>query len=161
MHFAPVSDFPLFSKQFSDSAENVHNFTFSRKFFRFSSAKISDDLSPPYFPCFSTFPSLFRKNYYFSPTFYKFPPCFRKIHVFLYALCIFRFPPTLTMMHLCITQYTYWSHLVVYFQRCHSSVPGLKFHLRNGFGGVSHFQLVSGHEISPRCLSAITALTAL
>jgi len=28
---------------------------------------------------------------------------------FLHTLCVFRFPPSLTMMHLCITQYTYWT----------------------------------------------------
>ena len=34
----------LFSKDFSDSVKNVHNFTFSPKKILFLSAKISDDL---------------------------------------------------------------------------------------------------------------------
>src|SRR6218665_1712675 len=40
------------------------------------------------------------------------PPCFRQIHLlFTYFTCIF--PPTLTMMHLCITQCTYWTPLTI------------------------------------------------
>src|SRR6218665_3628819 len=47
----------------------------------------------------------------FSPYFYNFFSCFRQIHLlFTYFTCIF--PPTLTMMHLCITQCTYWTPLV-------------------------------------------------
>ena len=38
--------------------------------------------------------------------------CFRKIHLlFTYFMCI-SFPPTFTMMHLCITQFTYWTPLL-------------------------------------------------
>ena len=44
IHFPPVSEFPLFPKNISDSVENFPNVTFSLKFFRFSPAKISDDL---------------------------------------------------------------------------------------------------------------------
>ena len=57
----------------------------------------------PYFSCLSTFPLCFAKTII--------SPCFRNIHVFLHALRVFRFPPTLTMMHLCITQCTYWTPL--------------------------------------------------
>ena len=110
---------PLFSKKFRTL----------RKIFKtswFSSAEISDDLFlvidhkfriSPYFRCFSTF----SKKYYF--------PCFAKIIIsslllqisplfytnspaFLHTLRVFRFPPTFTMMHLCITQCTYWTHLL-------------------------------------------------
>src|SRR6218665_2801902 len=84
MHFPPcfrIFRFPLFST----------NFTIFRKNFRFSSAKISDDLhrpqisNSPYFPCFNTFPPVSRKLL-FPPYFQKFPPCFQKIICFLHTL---------------------------------------------------------------------------
>src|SRR6218665_58446 len=40
-----------------------------------------------------------------------FPPVFRKFNSFLHTFCVF-FPPTLAMMHLCITQCTYWTPLL-------------------------------------------------
>src|SRR6218665_3914975 len=56
------------------------------------------------FPCFA--------KIFIPPYFQKFPPCFRKIYLlFTYFMCISFPPPTLTMMHLCITQYTYWTPL--------------------------------------------------
>src|SRR6218665_2538733 len=76
MHFPPISDFPLF-------------LVIDYKFRIF-----------PYFPCFSTFPPLFRENYYFLPTLRNFHPVFKKFTGSLHTLCVFRFPPTLTMMHL-------------------------------------------------------------
>src|SRR6218665_1203360 len=112
-----------------DSVENFHNFIFSRKNFRFSSAKISDYLFlvidhkfriPPYFqispsfPCFCTFLPMFHQNYYFPPTFTNFPPVLEIFTCFLHTFCVFRFPPTLTMMHLCITQCTYWTLLPLF-----------------------------------------------
>src|SRR6218665_2365432 len=45
------------------------------------------------------------------PYFAKFPPDFVKCLCFLHAFCDFRAPRTLTMMHLCITQCTYWTPL--------------------------------------------------
>src|SRR6218665_925109 len=66
MHFPPVSVSPIFDK-FSDSVENFLNFTFSQKKFRFSSAKISDDLffsHRPQISNFSLFSLLFQ---YISP----------------------------------------------------------------------------------------------
>jgi len=42
----------------------------------------------------------------FPQYFYKFPSVFVKSTCILHALRVFRFPPTLTMMHLCITQCT-------------------------------------------------------
>src|SRR6218665_2336308 len=65
---------------------------------------------PPILPVLVHFPPDWRKLL-FPPCFHKFPPCFRKIHQFFtYFVCIFP-PPTLTMMHLCITQCTYWTPL--------------------------------------------------
>src|SRR6218665_4208562 len=69
---------------------------------------------PPYFPCFSTFPPVSRKLFFpptltNSPLFYTNSPAF-------YILYVYFSPPTLTMMHLCITQCTYWTPLVPW---CH------------------------------------------
>src|SRR6218665_3869108 len=73
---------------------------------RFSSTKISDD---PFSPVSVHFPPLSRKLLF--PLLSKMSPCFRIIHLlFTYITCI-SFPPTLTMMHLCITQCTYWTPL--------------------------------------------------
>src|SRR6218665_4192285 len=59
---------------------------------------------PPCFACMTTFPPLIRENFLFPPYFSKFPPRFLKIQqLFTYFTWNF-FPPTLTMMHLCITQ---------------------------------------------------------
>src|SRR6218665_2308644 len=94
MHLPPVSDFPPIFDKFSDSVENVQNFTFSRQISRFSSAKISDDLF-----------LVIDQNFEF-PLFFLFQhisPCFAKIII----------SPTLTMMHLCITQCTYWTPLAL------------------------------------------------
>src|SRR6218665_107075 len=64
-------------------------------------------------PLFSLFqyisPSVSRKLF-FPPYFYKFPPVLGKFTCFLHTLRVFS-PPTLTMMHLCITQCTYWTPL--------------------------------------------------
>src|SRR6218665_3388901 len=66
--------------------------------FRFSSAKISDDLFlvidhkfPPYLACFSTFPPDWQK-FLFPPTFTNFPPVFGKFTSFLHTFCVY-FPP--------------------------------------------------------------------
>src|SRR6218665_1825708 len=67
----------------------------------------------PYFLCFRTPSPLFRAFFYFTPTFKNVPLCFLKIHLlFTYFMCI-SFPLTLTMMHLCITQCTYWTPLII------------------------------------------------
>src|SRR6218665_545464 len=118
MHFPPVSDFPPIFDKFSDFEKIFYNFTFSRKISSFSSAKISDDLF--YQPQISNFSPIFAvsvhfhpvfRKLFFPPYFDKFPLCFRQIHLpFTYSTCI-SFPPTLTLMHLCITQCTYWTPL--------------------------------------------------
>src|SRR6218665_3197702 len=85
--------------------------------------KISDDLlfflvinhKFRIFPLFSLFQyisPLFSENYYFPPTFKNFPPVLEIFTCFSHTLCVFRFPPALTMMHLCITQCTYWTPLL-------------------------------------------------
>ena len=58
----------------------------------------------PIFPLFSLFQyisPLFRENYY--------PPDFVKFTCFLHTVCV---SPTLNMVHLCITQCTYWMPLM-------------------------------------------------
>src|SRR6218665_196861 len=64
-------------------------------------------ISSPIFAVSVHFP-LFRENYYFPPTLTNFPPL-HKFTCFLHTLRVFRFPPTFTMMHLCINQCTYWT----------------------------------------------------
>src|SRR6218665_3546872 len=123
IHFPPCFRFPPIFEKISDSVENFPNFTFSRTIFPFSSAKISHDLflvidhkfriSPLFFHASVHFPSVSRKLL-FPPTFTNFPPVFEKVTCFLHAFCVFRFPPTLIMMHSCITQCTYWTPLAVY-----------------------------------------------
>ena len=119
MHFPPVSDSPLFSTNFQTLWKIFLNLTFSRQISRFSSAKIYDYLFFSHRPKISNFPlfSLFQyispcfAKIIISPYFFKFHPWFRKIHLlFTHFMCI-SFPPTLTTMHLCITQCTYWTPL--------------------------------------------------
>ena len=50
------------------------------------------------------------RKLFFPPYFYKFPPLFYANSPAFYILYVY-FPPTLTMMHLCITQCTYWTPL--------------------------------------------------
>ena len=65
-----------------------------------------------HWPWISNFPLIFAKTLHFplsleiydSRTF-LFPPWFRKIYVFLAYFTCFSFPPTLSMIHLCITQW--------------------------------------------------------
>ena len=66
MHFPSVSDFPLFPKNFLTPWTNFPHLTFSRNYFRFSSAKLSAISIP--FP-------LFRENYSF-PLLLEIPPVF-------------------------------------------------------------------------------------
>src|SRR6218665_4012616 len=115
----PVQIPPIFEK-FSDFLGNSKNLTFSRKNFPFSSAKISDDLLlvighkfrvSPILPVLVHFPPDSRKFIISSPTFQNFP-LFSKNSTAFYILYVY-FPPTLTMMHLCITQCTSWTPLIV------------------------------------------------
>jgi len=98
-----VSDFPLFQKKFSDSVENFPGFTFSEEKFRFSFAKISNDLFlvidhtnlkfPPLFSFFHPNSTLFRPNLSYPPTLPNFSLWFRKISVFCTCFLWFLFPP--------------------------------------------------------------------
>src|SRR6218665_2320818 len=89
MHFSPVSDSPLFPK-----------------IFRFSSAKISDDL---FLTQNIEFRPLSRENYHFPSTSSNFSPDLIKFTCFLHTLLVFLPPLSSTMMHFCITQCTYWT----------------------------------------------------
>ena len=61
----------------------------------------------------------------YSPKIYKFPSYFRRIYTFPHSFVQFTFfgliyvlfllPPILTMMHLCIMLYTYWTPLMIGF----------------------------------------------
>src|SRR6218665_2582378 len=116
MHFPPLLQIflPIF-ENFLDFLENFLHFTFSRKNFPFSSAKISDDLflvinhkfriSPLFCLFYCISPSDSRK-FIIPPYFSKSPPVFEKFNSFLHTLRVISPPPTLTMMHLCITQCT-------------------------------------------------------
>ena len=65
-----------------------------------------------YFFGFSIFPPILGKFIISLPTSSNIFPDFVKFTCFLHFLCVFRFAPGLTMMHLCITQCTYWTPLV-------------------------------------------------
>ena len=123
--FPPCFRFPLFPKNLSDSVENFPDLkifpTFSEKnvdfhqqnfWWPFFSHRPQILNFPLYFRFFTPFP-LFRTNLSF-PYFPKFPPWFRKMSVFCTCFLWFSFPPTFTMMHLCITQWTYWTPLMLY-----------------------------------------------
>jgi len=131
MHFPLVLDFPHgFRKiSFSNSVENI---IFSQTNFRFSSAKIYDDL----FKLLTTnfeFPLIFAISIHFFPISgnFSFPVPFQIFpHPFLVKFtCFFTYfvffvsplvPYLLTMMHLCITQGTYWTPL----QRTETNTEG-------------------------------------
>jgi len=117
MHFPPVSDSPYFLKNFGLRGKFPQFYLFPRNFSIF----IRQNFWRPFFPQISNFPpiSLFQFvshyiwKFFFSPTFANFPPDCVKFMCFLHTLHVFRFPPTFTMMHLCNTQCTYWTPLMV------------------------------------------------
>jgi len=118
--FSPCFRFPsLFSKNFQTLWKIFKILPFPEKFLDFHPPKflmtfflVIDHkfrIFPSIFPLSIHFPSVSRKLL-FPPTLTN-PPCFRKIHrFFTYFMCI-SFPPIFTMMHLCITQCTYWTQL--------------------------------------------------
>src|SRR6218665_1589852 len=119
MHVATVSDFPLFPKKFSDSAENFPNFTFSKTFSDFHPPKFLTTFFQSLITHFEIPPiSLFQFIFpyfgkcLFPPTFAKFSPDFVKLSCFLHTFVYF-VSPYFYMMHLCITQCTYWTPLYV------------------------------------------------
>ena len=112
MHFPPVLDFPLFSKNFRTLRNIFAILLFPDKFLDFHPPKflmtfflVIDHKFPisPLFSLFQYISLLFRGNY-FSLYFDKFPLCFRQIHLLFYMLYVYfeRFPLLLTMMHLCM-----------------------------------------------------------
>src|SRR6218665_1253906 len=89
MHFLPSFRFPLCFRKISHTPAKI--FPIDHKFV----------ISPSIFGLSVHFPPIFGK--FFIPYFGKIPPVFLKFPSFLHTFCNFRFPPTLTMMHLCIT----------------------------------------------------------
>src|SRR6218665_2504332 len=99
MHFPLCFRFrPLFSKNFQTLRKISKILPFPEKFLGFHLPKFLMTFFlvidhkfriSPYFRYFSTFPPLFRENYYFPPTLTNFPPCFTRIHrLFTYFTCI-------------------------------------------------------------------------
>ena len=121
MHFPPCFRFPpYFRKIFGLWGKFLQILPFPEKFLDFHPPKFLMTFFlvidhkfriPPYFPWFNTFPLCFAKTIISIPTLTKFPPVLDKFTCFLYTLRAFHFPPALTMMHLCITQCTYWMPL--------------------------------------------------
>src|SRR6218665_2333380 len=119
-HFPSYFRFPHNSEQKFRAPRKISPiWSFSQKKFRFSSAKISDDIFlvvhhkfriSPYFPYFNSFPPYFGK-FLFPLLLQNSLLIFGKLTCFTYFRCI-SFPPTFTMMHLCITQCTYWTPLL-------------------------------------------------
>src|SRR6218665_201049 len=76
---------------------------------------------PPIFTISIHFPPISRKLFF--PHFSKFSSLFSQNLCFLHTLCVFCFPPSLTMMHLCITQCMYWTPLTM----CPLSMASINF----------------------------------
>src|SRR6218665_1475123 len=122
IYFPLVSDFPPISQKIFGLRGKFPQIYLFPKMFRFSSSKISADLLfihwlmatnfefPPCLRCFSKFPPYFEKTILSFLLLQIFSPDFVNLRVLTYFMC-FSFPPTLTMMHLCITQCTYWTPL--------------------------------------------------
>ena len=111
MHFPLFQIFPYFLKMFR-LHENVFQFCrFPTKFFGFRPLKFLMTVLIIDFE-FKISSHIFAKRYIkfpiiVFPYFWKIPLDFVRFTCFLHTLRVFRFPPTLTMMHLCITQCTY------------------------------------------------------
>ena len=117
MHFPPCFGFPPYFRQIFWLFQKFSTFhLFPKNFSVFIRQKfwwpfcLVIDQKFRISPYFLHFP-LFGGNFTFPPTFNNFIPSFIKITCFLHTFCVFRFPPTFTMMHLCITQCTYWTPL--------------------------------------------------
>src|SRR6218665_1232034 len=94
MHFPPVSDSPLFLKNFETMRKIFSILPFPDKFLDFHPPKFLMTFFhkfriSPLFSLFQHISSLFHENYYFPPYFSKFPPCFRKIDLFFYILYVY------------------------------------------------------------------------
>src|SRR6218665_1526978 len=104
MHFPLFRICPLFPKLFRTPRKIS---TFLTIFYLVIHHKFTIS---PYFPLSIRFPLLFLKQS-LSPTSANSSPDFVIFTCLLHALRVFRFPPTFTMMHLCITKCTYWTPL--------------------------------------------------
>jgi len=108
MHFPPLFQIsPYFRKNFELWRNLSKFYFFPKNFFIFIRRNfwwpflLVIDHKFRIFPLFSLFPTLT-----------NFPSVLDKLTCCLHTLPVFRFPPTLTMMHLCITQCTYWTPLL-------------------------------------------------
>ena len=115
--FSPCFRFPTYFRKIFRICGKFSTFYLSRKISRFSSTNISDDLFFSHRPQILNFPPISSVSVHFPPEYFpllwQISPCFKKFTCFLHTLCVFCFPPALTMMHLCITQCTYWTPLVM------------------------------------------------
>jgi len=101
MYFPPISDFPLFSEYFIHPQKFLVTYlVIDSEFFNFLPIFAKSYISP-----------YFGKNYY-CPPFIDFLLHFVQFTCLLPTFRAFRFPYSLTMMHLCIIQCTYWTPLV-------------------------------------------------
>ena len=112
MHFLPVSDSPYFGKNFRLHGKFPQFYLFRKNVSIF----IRQNFWWPFFsPIFAVsvpyISSLFLNNYYF-PLLLQISLWFRKSYVFLHTFGRFSFLPSLTMMHLYITQCTHWTPLM-------------------------------------------------
>ena len=123
--FSPLFQIsPLFSKNFLTLWKIVNIYLFPKNFsvfirqnfwWPFFSHRPQMSL---YFSCFWYISPLFCENYTFSTLLWQISlPVLGKFTCFLHTFCVFRFPPTLTMMHLCITQCTYWTPLTRFLKK--------------------------------------------
>jgi len=121
--FPSISVFPYFRTSLR-GYEKFPQLTFSQQNIWCLSIKISDDLLLvslfqicyfPYFRKIDTFPPIWDKAL-FPIYFFKFPPIFIKVACFCLIYVFLTTSPILTVMHLCIMQYTYWTPLTVSWQ---------------------------------------------
>src|SRR6218665_1524221 len=111
MHFPLFQIFPLFPKHFLTPLKISQNLPFLEKFSDFHPSTFLMTLFVINHKFQIHFPQ-FQQNYSFPHTFQISPPVFSKFACF-YILFIFFVSSlyTFTMMHLCITQCTYWTPL--------------------------------------------------
>jgi len=95
MHFPPVSDFPLFSKNFQTLWKILKILPFPEKFLDFHPPKFLMTFFefPTSFPCFSTFPPVSRSLIF--PLLLKIPALFEKNSLAFYILYVYFVSPLL------------------------------------------------------------------
>src|SRR6218665_469100 len=122
MHFPPLFQIsPLFPKKFRTFRNFFTILPFPEKFLDFHPPKFLMTFfflvidhkfrNSPLFSLFQYISPLVSRKLFFPPLLLQLsPPVLGKFTCFLHTLRVFP-PPTLTMMHLCITQCTYWTPL--------------------------------------------------